>query len=84
MLASSLNIILQRDIAAMHCLWGVVVIQGLGYGLTLNRTFFLRDLSVICGLLMGLVVTKTDHTKRSVFVCTSMNAFVIMGLGLLG
>jgi ER-derived vesicles protein len=53
MLIGSGAIILKRYTEiAVGGLLGVVIIQGFGYGLIFDLTFFLRNLSVIGGLVM--------------------------------
>lgn len=54
----------KRTEYAVAGLLGVVVVQGLGYGLIFNLNFFLRNLSVIGGLLMVL----SDSWVRKKFV----------------
>ncbi|TXT07244.1 hypothetical protein VHUM_03414 [Vanrija humicola] len=46
-------------------LLGVVVLQGLGYGLLFDLSFFLRNLSVIGGLLM--VLSDSLQSKKKLF-----------------
>ena len=43
----------------------VVVMQGFGYGLIFDMTFFLRNLSVVGGLLM--VFSETMVTRKKTF-----------------
>ena len=50
---------------AIAGLLGVIVLQGLGYGLIFDLAFFLRNLSVIGGLLM--VFSDAMATKRQGF-----------------
>ena len=50
---------------AVGVLCGVVVMQALGYGLIFDLNFFLRNLSVIGGLLM--VFTDTMYQKKTLF-----------------
>lgn len=55
MLACSISIIAKRyPEYATGGLLGVVITQGFGYGLIFDLTFFLRNLSVMGGLLMAL------------------------------
>lgn len=50
---------------AVGGLLGVVIIQGFGYGLIFDLNFFLRNLSVIGGLVM--VFTETLITRKKIF-----------------
>jgi uncharacterized membrane protein YphA (DoxX/SURF4 family) len=50
---------------AVGALLGVVVSQALGYGLIFDLNFFLRNLSVVGGLLM--VLSDSFHRKRFAF-----------------
>ena len=50
---------------AVGGLLGVVVIQALGYGLIFDLNFFLRNLSVIGGLLM--VFSDSMYTRKKLF-----------------
>jgi hypothetical protein len=50
---------------AVGGLLGVVIIQGFGYGLIFDLNFFLRNLSVIGGLLM--VFSDSLSTRRNLF-----------------
>ncbi|KDQ60183.1 hypothetical protein JAAARDRAFT_32563 [Jaapia argillacea MUCL 33604] len=50
---------------AVGGLLGVVIIQGFGYGLIFDLTFFLRNLSVIGGLVM--VMTEAMFTNKTRF-----------------
>lgn len=50
---------------AVGALLSVVVVQGLGYGLIFDMSFFLRNLSVIGGLLM--VLSDSLQTKKKLF-----------------
>ena len=50
---------------AVMGLLGVVVIQGFGYGLIFDLTFFLRNLSVIGGLFM--VFSDSMVSRKKVF-----------------
>lgn len=61
---SVLVIARKRSEYAVGGLLGVVVVQALGYGLIFDLTFFLRNLSVIGGLLMVL----SDSWVRKKFV----------------
>lgn len=49
---------------AVGGLLGVVIIQGFGYGLIFDLTFFLRNLSVIGGLLMVFSDSMVTKNKR--------------------
>jgi ER-derived vesicles protein len=65
MLAGSSAVILQRYIEyAVGCLLGVVIIQGFGYGLIFDLTFFLRNLSVIGGLVMVFSDSMVSRRKH--------------------
>ena len=61
---STLVIARKRTEYAVAGLMGVVVLQGLGYGLIFDLNFFLRNLSVVGGLLMVL----SDSWVRKKFV----------------
>ena len=50
---------------AVAGLLGVVIIQGLGYGLIFDLNFFLRNLSVIGGLLM--VFSESMVSRKKIF-----------------
>ena len=50
---------------AVGGLLAVVVIQAFGYGLIFDLNFFLRNLSVIGGLLM--VLTDSMYTRKKIF-----------------
>lgn len=50
---------------AVGGLLGVVVLQAVGYGLIFDLNFFLRNLSVIGGLLM--VFSDSMYTRKNVF-----------------
>ncbi|KZT28097.1 SURF4-domain-containing protein [Neolentinus lepideus HHB14362 ss-1] len=65
MLGGSGAVILKRhtEIAVVGLL-GVVIIQGFGYGLIFDLNFFLRNLSVIGGLVMVLTETMFTDKKR--------------------
>uniref|UniRef100_A0A0W0FWG5 Putative Surf4 n=1 Tax=Moniliophthora roreri TaxID=221103 RepID=A0A0W0FWG5_MONRR len=66
MLAGSAAVILKRySEYAVAGLLAVVVIQGFGYGLIFDLTFFLRNLSVIGGLFM--VFSDSMVTRKKVF-----------------
>ena len=53
MFAASFAILLKRySEYAVGGLFGVVILQGIGYGLIFDLIFFLRNLSVIGGLVM--------------------------------
>ncbi|KAI8376499.1 SURF4 family-domain-containing protein [Radiomyces spectabilis] len=54
MACSGLIIVKRYQEYAVYGLLGVVIAQGLGYGLIFNLSFFLRNLSVMGGLLMVL------------------------------
>lgn len=49
---------------AVGGLLGVVIIQGFGYGLIFDLTFFLRNLSVIGGLFMVFSDSMVNKNKR--------------------
>jgi len=64
MLAASTTIIMKRYTEyAVIGLLSVVVIQGFGYGLIFDLTFFLRNLSVIGGLVMVFSETMVNKKK---------------------
>jgi ER-derived vesicles protein len=66
MLVGSGAVILKRHTEiAVGGLLGVVIIQGFGYGLIFDLTFFLRNLSVIGGLVM--VFSDSMISRKSVF-----------------
>ncbi|ORY30389.1 ER to Golgi transport-related protein [Naematelia encephala] len=66
MLACSSGVILKKfPEYAVFGLLGVVVAQGLGYGLLFDLSFFLRNLSVIGGLLM--VLSDSLQNKKKLF-----------------
>ncbi|KAK8847429.1 hypothetical protein IAR55_005287 [Kwoniella newhampshirensis] len=66
MLAGSFGVIGKRyPDYSVFCLLGVVVAQGLGYGLLFDLSFFLRNLSVIGGLLM--VLSDSLQNKKKLF-----------------
>jgi hypothetical protein len=50
---------------AVAGLLGVVIIQGFGYGLIFDMTFFLRNLSVIGGLFM--VFSDSMMSRKKLF-----------------
>ncbi|WWC86886.1 uncharacterized protein L201_001765 [Kwoniella dendrophila CBS 6074] len=52
---------------SVFCLLGVVVAQGLGYGLLFDLSFFLRNLSVVGGLLMVLSDTYSQQKTKKIF-----------------
>ena len=62
---SVLVIIRKHSDYAVAGLMGVVVTQALGYGLIFDLNFFLRNLSVIGGLLM--VFTDAMYTRKKLF-----------------
>ena len=66
MLVGSFAVILQKYTEfAVGGLLGVVVFQGIGYGLISDLNFFLRNLSVIGGLVM--VFSETMVTRKKIF-----------------
>jgi len=66
MLSGSFGVISKRSPEyAVFGLLGVVVVQGLGYGLLFDLSFFLRNLSVVGGLLM--VLSDSLHSKKKLF-----------------
>lgn len=66
MVAGSYGVIAKRfPEFAVLALLGVVVLQGLGYGLLFDLSFFLRNLSVIGGLLM--VLSDSLQSKKKLF-----------------
>ena len=66
MLCGSVCVIARRHSEyAVGGLLGVVVTQALGYGLIFDLNFFLRNLSVVGGLLM--VLSDSFHRKRFAF-----------------
>ncbi|OCF45866.1 hypothetical protein I317_00354 [Kwoniella heveanensis CBS 569] len=66
MLAGSFGVIGKKfPDYSVFCLLGVVVAQGLGYGLLFDLSFFLRNLSVIGGLLM--VLSDSLQNKKKLF-----------------
>ncbi|WVR04652.1 hypothetical protein IAU60_001663 [Kwoniella sp. DSM 27419] len=73
MAGGSFGVIAKRypDIS-VYALLGVVVAQGLGYGLLFDLSFFLRNLSVVGGLLM--VLSDVLSNKKKLFAgLPSMN-----------
>ena len=65
MLAGSGAIITKRYTEFAVCgLFGVVLIQGFGYGLIFDLNFFLRNLSVIGGLVMVFSETMLHGKKH--------------------
>ncbi|PWN91287.1 SURF4-domain-containing protein [Acaromyces ingoldii] len=66
MLAASISVIMRRyPEISVGALLGVVVVQGFGYGLIFDINFFLRNLSVIGGLLM--VLSDSLSKKKNIF-----------------
>ena len=66
MLGASGAIITKRySEIAVGSLFGVIVLQGFGYGLIFDINFFLRNLSVVGGLLM--VFSDSMVTRKSGF-----------------
>lgn len=66
MLAGSVGVIARRyPEYSVAALLGVVILQGLGYGLLFDLSFFLRNLSVVGGLLM--VLSDSLATKKKLF-----------------
>lgn len=66
MLAGSFGVITKRHVEiSVGALLGVVLLQGVGYGLLFDLSFFLRNLSVIGGLLM--VLSDGLATKKKLF-----------------
>lgn len=64
MLAGSGAVISKRYTEfAVGGLLGVVIIQGFGYGLIFDLNFFLRNLSVIGGLIMVFTETLVTRSK---------------------
>ena len=73
MLACSTAIITKRyPVYATGGLFGVVLAQGFGYGLIFDLTFFLRNLSVIGGLLMTLSDSLSQKKSSIVTNLTPM------------
>lgn len=66
MLACSFFVIKrQHAVYSVGGLFAVVVIQGFGYGLISDLNFFLRNLSVLGGLLM--VMSESLIKKKKIF-----------------
>ena len=66
MLGASSSIIMKRySEIAVGSLLGVILVQGFGYGLIFDINFFLRNLSVVGGLLM--VFSDSMVTRKSAF-----------------
>ncbi|TXT14454.1 uncharacterized protein COLE_00647 [Cutaneotrichosporon oleaginosum] len=66
MLAGSVGVIARRfPEYSVAALLFVVILQGLGYGLLFDLSFFLRNLSVVGGLLM--VLSDSLATKKKLF-----------------
>lgn len=66
MLGASGAVIAQRYTEiAVGGLLGVVIIQGFGYGLIFDLNFFLRNLSVVGGLIM--VFSESMSKRKAVF-----------------
>lgn len=66
MIAASVAVIIRKyPEASVGALFGVVVVQGFGYGLIFDINFFLRNLSVIGGLLM--VLSDSLSKKKNIF-----------------
>jgi len=66
MLGGSASIIMKRySEIAVGSLLGVILVQGFGYGLIFDINFFLRNLSVVGGLLM--VFSDSMVTRKSAF-----------------
>lgn len=66
MTAGSLAVIARKfPEISVAALLGVVVVQGFGYGLIFDINFFLRNLSVIGGLLM--VLSDSLSKKKTIF-----------------
>lgn len=64
MSASVLVIIRRYPEISVGSLLGVIVLQGLGYGLITDMNFFLRNLSVVGGLLMVLSDSFANQRKN--------------------
>lgn len=65
MLGASGAVIAQRYTEiAVGGLLGVVVLQGFGYGLIFDLNFFLRNLSVVGGLLMVFSESMSKRKSR--------------------
>lgn len=66
MLAASTSVIMRKyPEISVGALLAVVVVQGFGYGLIFDLNFFLRNLSVIGGLLM--VLSDSLSKKKNIF-----------------
>lgn len=66
MTAASAAVIMRRfPEISVGALFGVVILQGFGYGLIFDLNFFLRNLSVIGGLLM--VLSDSLSKKKNLF-----------------
>ena len=66
MVVASTSIIMKRYTEyAVAGLLSVVILQGFGYGLIFDLNFFLRNLSVVGGLLM--VFSDSMTNKRATF-----------------
>lgn len=66
MIGASLSIIARRyPEICVGALLGIVVVQGFGYGLIFDLNFFLRNMSVIGGLLM--VLSDSLIKKKNLF-----------------
>jgi hypothetical protein len=66
MTAASVAVIIRKaPEISVGALLGVVVVQGFGYGLIFDLNFFLRNLSVIGGLLM--VLSDSLSKKKTLF-----------------
>ncbi|PWN30143.1 SURF4-domain-containing protein [Jaminaea rosea] len=66
MIAASISVIMRKyPEISVGALLGVVVVQGFGYGLIFDINFFLRNLSVIGGLLM--VLSDSLSKKKNIF-----------------
>ena len=65
MLSASSSVIMRRYTEyAVLGLLGVVLLQGFGYGLIFDLTFFLRNLSVVGGLFMVFSDSMMSSKKR--------------------
>lgn len=65
LVASALVVMRRHSTYAVGGLFGVVITQALGYGLIFDLNFFLRNLSVLGGLLM--VISDSFHRKKFAF-----------------
>ncbi|KAJ9473901.1 ER-derived vesicles protein ERV29 [Pseudozyma hubeiensis] len=63
--ASAAVIMRKHPEISVGALFGVVVVQGFGYGLIFDLNFFLRNLSVVGGLLM--VLSDSFAAKKNIF-----------------